>query len=359
MKKEEIGERNKYIDILRGVAILLMVWGHCIQYGNGVEFSKPEVFFNNFLFKIIYSFHMPLFMLISGFVFAYTARKYNKISSFLLNRFLRILLPVISWQIVNCLKYLIKPQTEEMWIFIFLKSLPKEFWFLWAIFYCSIAVWIGRYVFKDNVLWYLLGFVMTFCAPEVVPNMKYYEFLYPFFVGGYLWNEKKEKIGWVKKGNRVQTIVLMAFMIIYVLSMCFWNYDSYIYTSGYTLLWRENPLYQFGIDIYRMFVGFIGSIIMILGIKLIYEKIHEKQSWTKGIMTMEYILSEFGQKSLGIYIVSGQLVGILLISNIEYFQCNYFVNLAQTAIIIGASYLITYLIGKVKILNIIFLGSRS
>ena len=359
MKREEIGERNKYIDILRGIAIFLMIWGHCIQYGNGIEFSKPDVFFNNFLFKIIYSFHMPLFMLISGYVFAYTARKYDKVGSFLLNRFFRILLPIISWQIVNCFKYLIKPQTEEIWILIYLKSLPKEFWFLWSIFYCSIAVWIGRYVFKDNILWYLFGFALTFGAPEVVPNMKYYEFLYPFFVGGYLWNEEKDKIGWNKKGSGVQTIVLLAFMMIYVISMFFWNYDSYIYTSGYTLLWRENPLRQFRIDIYRMFIGFIGSAIMMLGIKLIYEKAHQKQRGTKGIMVMERILSELGQKSLGIYIVSGQLVGTLLISNIQYFQCNYFVNLIQAVIIIGASYMVTYLIGKIRIFDIMFLGGRS
>lgn len=357
--KKIVKERNEYLDILRGIAIFLMVWGHCIQYGNGLEFSKPEMFFNNFLFKFIYSFHMPLFMLISGYVFAYTVRKHNKIHSFLLNRFWRILLPIASWQIVNCLKYLVKPQAEERWILVYLMSLPKEFWFLWAIFYCSIAIWVGRYVFKDNILWYFWGFAMTFFVPEVVPNMKYYEFLYPFFVGGYLWNEKRDERNWNKIDNRMQTIILLVFLLIYVFLMHFWNYDSYIYTSGYTLLWREEPLHQFGIDIYRMFVGFAGSTVMMLGIKLIYEKKRQKQKCEKWVIFIEHILAELGKKSLGIYIISGQLVGTLLIANIQYFSCNYFVNLIQTAIIIGISYLITYWIGKNTILDGMFLGGRN
>ena len=53
--------RNQFYDVMRGVAILLVVIGHGIQYG----YSDYD---NNILFRIIYSFHMPLFMFISGLV---------------------------------------------------------------------------------------------------------------------------------------------------------------------------------------------------------------------------------------------------------------------------------------------------
>ena len=61
-----IRNRNYYIDAAKGLAIFLMLWGHCIQscvVGSDVDF------FENTVFKAIYSFHMPLFMLISGYLF--------------------------------------------------------------------------------------------------------------------------------------------------------------------------------------------------------------------------------------------------------------------------------------------------
>lgn len=62
-------QRNQYLDILRGIAIILMVFGHCFQYGNGTELIKTGDFFNYRVFQIIYSFHLPLFMLLSGYLF--------------------------------------------------------------------------------------------------------------------------------------------------------------------------------------------------------------------------------------------------------------------------------------------------
>lgn len=60
-----------YIDALKGIAIVLMFWGHVVQYGNGGQID----FFDNTVFKTIYTFHMPLFMLISGYLFSFSSKK--------------------------------------------------------------------------------------------------------------------------------------------------------------------------------------------------------------------------------------------------------------------------------------------
>jgi uncharacterized membrane protein len=52
-------KRIELLDNLRGIAILLVVIGHMLQ-GAYIEFDK------NLWFRILYSFHMPLFMFISG-----------------------------------------------------------------------------------------------------------------------------------------------------------------------------------------------------------------------------------------------------------------------------------------------------
>ena len=47
-------KRLDYVDYARGVGVILMLIGH-LGFGDGV-------------YKVIYSFHMPLFFLISGYI---------------------------------------------------------------------------------------------------------------------------------------------------------------------------------------------------------------------------------------------------------------------------------------------------
>ena len=46
--------RLKYIDIAKGIGIFLVIWGHLIADG--------------FVDNLIYSFHMPLFLFLSGYM---------------------------------------------------------------------------------------------------------------------------------------------------------------------------------------------------------------------------------------------------------------------------------------------------
>ena len=59
-----------YIDSLKGIAIILVVVGHCIawnysDFNTTILESKPS---DMFWWHLIYSFHMPLFFWISGFL---------------------------------------------------------------------------------------------------------------------------------------------------------------------------------------------------------------------------------------------------------------------------------------------------
>jgi fucose 4-O-acetylase-like acetyltransferase len=69
------------IDILKGITILLVVAGHFCPNGS------PR--FWHLLRDIIYSFHMPLFMIISGYLYAFSSR-IQSINDYLKLRFFRI-----------------------------------------------------------------------------------------------------------------------------------------------------------------------------------------------------------------------------------------------------------------------------
>lgn len=88
--------RDKSIDIVRGVAIFLVLWGHIIQ-----GFSQRDDFFSNWLVLFIYSFHMPLFMTLSGYLFCGTAKR--NFIDIIKSKLLSIILPFVVW---NLLLYL-------------------------------------------------------------------------------------------------------------------------------------------------------------------------------------------------------------------------------------------------------------
>ncbi len=74
VNQTKIMKRDPLPDIIRGFAILLVILGHCIQEGNGAAFSNQMQYFDDRLYQLIYSFHMPLFALVAGY-FAYPSIK--------------------------------------------------------------------------------------------------------------------------------------------------------------------------------------------------------------------------------------------------------------------------------------------
>ena len=79
-------ERLIWLDSLKGWLILIVVLGHAIQY------CLPEdACENDYLWNLIYSFHMPAFMAASGFI---NYRSIRNVGEFVRKVPLRLLLPL-------------------------------------------------------------------------------------------------------------------------------------------------------------------------------------------------------------------------------------------------------------------------
>ncbi|MBO7520241.1 MAG: acyltransferase family protein, partial [Clostridia bacterium] len=85
-------ERNRFVDIMRGVAMLLVVLGHTMT--GSTENSE-----NTFIFGIVWSLQMPLFILISGYVTRYSREivSLKDLFKFFLKRTTAYLLPFAVW----------------------------------------------------------------------------------------------------------------------------------------------------------------------------------------------------------------------------------------------------------------------
>ena len=86
-------QKNKiiWLSILQGWSMLLVVIGH-ISLSN--EFQDPQYPISSFIEKVIYSFHMPLFMFISGMLLYHTKiSKEQKYRSVIVDKIKRLGVP--------------------------------------------------------------------------------------------------------------------------------------------------------------------------------------------------------------------------------------------------------------------------
>jgi len=112
-----------YLDNLKGFLILLVVLGHCIQ-ATDVDYD------NNLVFRYIYSFHMPLFMFVSGFVSYRSQMKWQTVR----RRFVQLIVPFLAWALLACclnLDLTILPKT--------ILHPDSGLWFLWALFFIVLG----------------------------------------------------------------------------------------------------------------------------------------------------------------------------------------------------------------------------
>ncbi|MDD3304283.1 MAG: acyltransferase family protein [Clostridia bacterium] len=86
-------ERIKWIDTLRAFSILLIVFGHIIGYSDKMQG----------IYKYIYSFHVPIFFTISGFLFS--LKPVERYKEFTIKKLKRIILPYFIFGLLFLIPY--------------------------------------------------------------------------------------------------------------------------------------------------------------------------------------------------------------------------------------------------------------
>ncbi len=125
--------RSLLIDDWRGLAILLVVVGHSIQW-------TTASFDSNWAFRFIYAFHMPLFFFISGIVAMPAVER--PIAGLLKSRALSLVVPFVSWYVaVNAVSRVLngRPHLFEAARNLY-TSVDYGLWFLWVLFAMTMIV---------------------------------------------------------------------------------------------------------------------------------------------------------------------------------------------------------------------------
>ena len=157
MKKE----RLEYLDMVKGFSIILVILGHI--YFRGVLVSK-----------YIYSFHIPIFFIVTGMLLKY--KNESNIKRVIINRFKGIMIPYFIFDFFNIIEYLcLNGFTYQniRWNIIDTIVLYGRgpTWFLPCLFIAEVSFIIIRNVFKNdkiNIIFCLICFFIPIFI--VAPN---------------------------------------------------------------------------------------------------------------------------------------------------------------------------------------------
>lgn len=270
--------RIEYVDAVKGFAILLMVMAHTIGWNfsdwtfltyDVTEVTKGELN-AGIIWKLIYSFHMPLFFLISGY-FTYKSGGV-KILDLLRGKVYRLLIPYIT----------------SGFLILFLKGY-YGYWFLFSLFELSI---IGVLLFKllskfnKQELWWvdLISIGIAYIILRKFLNLSIFEnqfcdigkaagYVLPFLFGMFLrkYESIKEKLlSWYE------------FYILFFIIMFIWRYLPVIGFDGL--------IFKLGNQFNKYFFPTMASL-MVIG------------CFRHGINNkIQAVLGYIGKRSLEIYI---------------------------------------------------------
>ena len=137
---EKTDKRLEYIDACKAIGIIMVILGH--------TYYAPQVVYN-----LIYSFHMPLFFIIAGFVFNKEKNCQEGFLHFLRKKVKHLLIPYLLFAFVNLLIQI-----------------------LWKALYLNEV--IGFSYIKDN----LIGIFFCYSSMQYMPNCSPIWFLLCLFI---------------------------------------------------------------------------------------------------------------------------------------------------------------------------------
>ena len=131
-------ERNAFLDVLRGVAILIVVLGHALQNANGGVPSRDTAHW------IIMTFQMPLFFMIAGYADGMTHG-----GSGLRSKIFRLLVPYLAWAQIAFAVETVFRGVDYSFAKHLLATLCGGPWFLRTLF----CIWLSCYTYRKVDSW--------------------------------------------------------------------------------------------------------------------------------------------------------------------------------------------------------------
>lgn len=291
-------KERMYLNIVKGIAIYLMLWGHCIQYSSKESFDV----FDNVVFQMIYSFHMPLFMLISGYLFFFSFQK-RDLQPLLVHRTQSMLQPIVFASMLNTILMMLPTFFLHGTIKITNGALFHDIyslWFLWCVLSSSTAVAIVCKTIKNTFLQWLCIILAVFFV-ALFPDNHLHVFMYPYFIIGFYYGMYRKRIP-----VRIQKCAYLS-LPVFPLLLYFYERKHFIYLTP-VVVPDMDLTEMLLLNGFRWTIGLAGSLFVLSITAILFyrtaDRRHMSRFWT--------MLAKLGENSLSIYCISVSLLSYYL-----------------------------------------------
>lgn len=174
-------KRIAYFDLLKLFAVLLVIVGHVVSQYDSRGYSHP-------INVWIYSFHMSLFMFLSGLFFHNTLKKSFK--EMVCSKSILLLLPLVSWSVVNLTMNELIMMPVSGWgnaIGVYLRSFGPihGLWYLKCLFLYLVICYLAVRLLQNEYL----ASISTITLFLFLPDVNFTGQMIVFFWSGYFYHK--------------------------------------------------------------------------------------------------------------------------------------------------------------------------
>lgn len=318
------------IDFLKGFTIVLVVVGHLIQ-GSDVNFDQDH------LFRYIYSFHMPLFMFLSGFCSAMTGLFLAKIP----RRAIQLLTPFFIWPVIYGLF------NHNLSLTTYSNLLINPYgglWFLWNLFFiCLLNTAVYAFcrhfhIRRPTIGLISMAFILFLTSSLLSKNMfgfKSITWYNWFFIFGMAFYTNRERF------NLILGKCTPYLFSLFLIAGFFWmrnEVPTFIGSSNHYILLA-----------YKFITAFIG----ILSIYGLAHRFIRQDSGNQ----LVFLFTQLGKNTLGIYACNFLMVdfSIFLLAHIQTDRILYYT--LTTIIAVTLCYAFVFIFKKIPLTSFLLFGN--
>ncbi len=326
---EENLKRDFAMDLLKCFAIWAVIWGHSIQYLQNGDYFEDSIYI------WIYSFHMPLFMMIAGYFCESSMRM--QFYDFIKKEILHLLTPAFATGGILVLSHFFIDTYfgYEIKYATYLNQFLGSMWFLKCLFFCYIFCYI-MLKFPNAFVFFCILITLIFF--DLISTFCYHLLdLFPVFVFGFYYRKYRKSLS---------LNVSMALLI-----SC----------SVYLLMFYMLHYYETGLD---TFIVYLFRLLRSVSASVMFITIAQGWNRTSVSVSPFFIrgIGIIGSNTLGIYCVQSvfleTLLPLLFRTSNTLVSRFFLIPLLSFFFLIIATVLCMYF-SKWKLTCLIFLGKRK
>ena len=300
-RNKKKNNRLKHLDIARGICIFFVVLGHAII---------PSIRNNNkileYIYKYIYSFHMPVFFIISGIIFENNVYKYDSKLQFFKKKAKLLLVPYLTFSVItyigveiclrlNGIKEILLGMGDQssnfvnaiISIFFYNNHIDKHLWFVYLLFLIfsiniitskskkksliiSIVIVLTTYFFNLTKYWDILkysSFFVFFSLGRFYDKYKFIELHFKHIIFTFIVFNLFTFINIMCNiGGLVEKVFVILIGCLGTITIL--EISKYIQKNKYGICNILNILYKYSYDIYLIHQPFIVSGLMGVLVKI-------------------------------------------------------------------------------------------